>query len=419
MISNIKKTYNQFNYSEILLLFFPIAVLLRSSFLNIYMVICGIVFISTYILKKKKLPNLELNLLLIVISIFTIYCFFLAFFSLDKLMSFKGVLSILKFTFFFLFLANIKTNRENFKRTLYFTSFIIMIVSFDTLYQFFNGQNLIGLKVSDPIRLGSFFGNELIVGAFLTLLSIPVVSYFIQNFDRQNYILKTYYLIFLNLNFFAIFLSGERMNFIIIFSVYFVIIMKNFKQRINIIIFVCLFFTIISTIFSSNDGLKLKYKSFYSDVSNFKYSNHGRIFSSAYGIWDENKIFGIGLKNYRVHCDIQKYNNFTKKKNLCSTHPHNIYFEILVETGLIGFLLFLIFLFILLKKFIYHYFRFSENYEAIFFGFSLVVATYFWPLRSSGSFFSTFYGSFFWYNLGITFLMIKNMCFQKIQSNKF
>ena len=63
----------------------------------------------------------------------------------------------------------------------------------------------------------------------------------------------------------------------------------------------------------------------------------------------ENKILGVGVKNFRNYCNEEKY----KVSNLsCSTHPHNIYIQMLSETGIIGFsFLMLIFLFFSKKIF--------------------------------------------------------------------
>ena len=65
-------------------------------------------------------------------------------------------------------------------------------------------------------------------------------------------------------------------------------------------------------------------------------------FSSATQIWQKNKYFGVGLKNFRYVCDEKKFDKFTQKKFLCSTHPHNLYLEILSETGLIDLYFFLV-----------------------------------------------------------------------------
>jgi O-antigen ligase len=52
--------------------------------------------------------------------------------------------------------------------------------------------------------------------------------------------------------------------------------------------------------------------------------------------WEENKIFGNGVRSFRIECN--KYRDI--KKNACSSHPHNIYLELLSEVGLIGFFFF-------------------------------------------------------------------------------
>ncbi len=80
---------------------------------------------------------------------------------------------------------------------------------------------------------------------------------------------------------------------------------------------------------------------------------------AAIDTWKYNKILGNGIKSFRVNCnklqnlegynlgeDIMKF----KRNRLCSNHPHNYYLEILTETGIIGFFIFLTlgFLFIFL-----------------------------------------------------------------------
>jgi O-antigen ligase len=67
---------------------------------------------------------------------------------------------------------------------------------------------------------------------------------------------------------------------------------------------------------------------------------HHAIFTSSYKMFLDNKIVGVGVKNFRNLCDEPKYKS--PQKNSCTTHPHNTYLQILTETGIIGFL-FLIF----------------------------------------------------------------------------
>ena len=72
----------------------------------------------------------------------------------------------------------------------------------------------------------------------------------------------------------------------------------------------------------------------------------------------ENKIFGIGIRNFRNFCNENRFN--VKNERSCTTHPHNTYVQFLAELGIVGF----IFIFGLL--FLFVYFSFRHLYGAIF-----------------------------------------------------
>ena len=63
---------------------------------------------------------------------------------------------------------------------------------------------------------------------------------------------------------------------------------------------------------------------------------HHQHYLSAYKIFLDNKIFGIGPKNFRNICKNDKY--FINEYS-CTTHPHNTYIQLLAETGLVGFII--------------------------------------------------------------------------------
>ena len=61
-------------------------------------------------------------------------------------------------------------------------------------------------------------------------------------------------------------------------------------------------------------------------------------FNSGIQTWKKNKVFGGGLKSFRLNCS-QYYKNWTGtnyKFQTCNTHPHNYAIEILVDTGIVG-----------------------------------------------------------------------------------
>ena len=110
--------------------------------------------------------------------------------------------------------------------------------------------------------------------------------------------------------------------------------------------------------------------------------------SSAFAKCSETKIDKDTIANKEKH----------KNYRACSTHPHSYVVEFLSENGIVGFLFFIIFLFIICSKIIKSRKYLKNDYIAIGIG-SLIVAIVF-PFKPSGSFFSTFNASILFYLLG-------------------
>ena len=90
----------------------------------------------------------------------------------------------------------------------------------------------------------------------------------------------------------------------------------------------------------------------------------------------------------------------------CNTHPHNIFFEILSELGIIGFLVFIFFLFYILIKLLKNFYFFKkESNEELIYIISFIIL--FNPIQTTGAFFSTWNGIFYWILLGYIFASFK------------
>ena len=87
---------------------------------------------------------------------------------------------------------------------------------------------------------------------------------------------------------------------------------------------------------------KAKEESFGQKVYYYKAHNnnhHKRVFATAIYTWRANKIFGNGIKSFREDCQKLKRPDISVAEDIfrtCSNHPHNYYFEILTETGIVG-----------------------------------------------------------------------------------
>ena len=123
-------------------------------------------------------------------------------------------------------------------------------------------------------------------------------------------------------------------------------------------------------------------------------------------------LFGHGVKSFRDKCSEQKILSVNKSKR-CSTHPHNLHLEILSETGIIGYLFFLILIILIiinsLKIFINNkLYKKDIDYIFLVSTFTILLILIF-PIKSSGRFFSTSFGFYFWLNLSILSASISNI----------
>ena len=134
-------------------------------------------------------------------------------------------------------------------------------------------------------------------------------------------------------------------------------------------------------------------------------TSQGRLLLTALDTWKQNKIFGNGIKSFRIDCNklsdmhesISNPYNLSDvyikhaKNRLCSSHPHNYYFEILTETGVVGLFVTLmiasLFVVFILKNFKFFKGNNIENFILLAATISLILEAF--PFRSSGSIFTT------------------------------
>ena len=112
-------------------------------------------------------------------------------------------------------------------------------------------------------------------------------------------------------------------------------------------------------------------------------------------IFLEKPLLGSGAKTFRFICDEDKYkkdrfeNPFKFWKFSCSTHPHNLYMQLLSETGLIGFIFLLsFFIYIVVNLFINLPLDQIEKYYKR----SIYICLFinFFPFAPSGNFFNNY-----------------------------
>ena len=409
-------TTRNINIINYFIAFLPISLIIGNLFTNINIIlicITGLLIFKkeTFFLKNNKIFN---------------YLLYLFFFYLISVTLFNNIPNLnnntninltlykenifksfffLRFLLLFLVLSKlIEKNFLNLKLLVIVCSLSSFLIAFDIIFQVIFKFNLIGLKIS-AYRPSSFFGSENIAGGYLQKFILFFIFYILIH-NKNLKINFFYFSILSSIFLIPIILTGNRMPAVIyILSIFTYLILE---KRLKEIIFILCFFIFVVFLNIKNpfiERIDIQFKSFAEEtkiisLNIVKIFNKNKIkndqnetleiksnymlhFNSAIQIWKNNKLFGYGLKSFPLNC---KY----EKNQTCNTHPHNYFLEILIDTGYIGVVLIYCLFFISLINF-YKFYFFESNLKLklLSMPFFLIIFFEFFPLRSTGSFFTT------------------------------
>ena len=331
--------------------------------------------------------------------IFWIYLIFNTLINNFNLDSFKISFFYFRYGIFVIAIATFL--KEDYKFIKYFFYCIFICFTFlvlDGFYQYLAGENILGWKSIN--RTSSFFGNEKILGSYLSRLWPIFFGLCIFIFKKENKLYLFVILIFI-LSEVLIFLSGDRTAFFYInLSAIFVILFsqKLFKLRLITLLSSILILVIISFI---NPAAKERVfdqtikqmrgveERLPNETEIFIFSRtHTHHYISALKMFLDNKVLGVGVKSFRNFCNDEKYKI---SRDSCSTHPHNTYIQILTETGIIGFLFLLTCLIYFCKYILKHFIlKFKGKYYFNDFEICILsgIAIYLWPIVPTGNIFN-------------------------------
>ena len=341
-----------------------------------------------YVFKQKLFFYLNKKPL-IIFFIFCAYCILISIFVAKNIfLSFESSLFYFRIGVFSCLIWYLIEKDKKILNYFYYAlviSFLALVI--DGYIQFFVGTNIMGLPKAG-YRISSFFGDELIMGSYLSRLFPLLFALFIAKKKKKlELFFMILFFIFLSG---LILISGERAAFFLhVLSLIFIIIFMESYAKLRMALLVgSLIFMII--IISSFD--QIKNRMLFDPINTITKSiftkAHDSLIRTAYNMFLDKPIVGHGPKMFRVICKDEKYSTGVAP---CMTHPHNFYVQLLAETGIIGFsFLFSIFTYVFycvynqFKRKLFKQKKYVTDYQVCLLAGILITA---WPLTTNGNFF--------------------------------
>jgi len=406
---------NKNTVSNILLSFIPISFILGNLVLNINI---GLFIIFSLYAYKDEVLKFEFHFFdKILVIFFTyiiligLYNFFIDFPKNNEILI-KSILFLRYFLLFIIIRVLIVSNNINFHLFFLLCSISVIFVSLDLIFQYHFGKDIFGIEGSGR-RLGGPFGDELVAGSFLQRFSFFLFFFFLSLQLIKRITKKSSIFLFLILSSIIIFglvMAGNRVPLLMFLIISILIFIFNSQNRIYFFFIILTTVGIFTIMYNSNLETRYHYGHFKNKVSyllntftdkhlvkendlekaktsdekyyviklkdkNYRItSSYVLQFYSGYETWKQNKIFGGGLKSFKINCP--------KVLRNCSTHPHNYYLEILSDLGIIGFVLIcFIGVYIIYKSFL------VKNRILTPFIYLFLIEIF--PFKTTGSFFTT------------------------------
>ena len=390
----IEKNYLNTNFAVFLIILLPISLLIGNFAANLNIILINIFFLKEIFKKNFFFFLKDRNFyFLIIIYIYLIINSILVSNNFEGVVRSAGFIRyiILAYAIFYYFI----TSRD---KILKYWLIIYIIVSADVLIEHFTGSNIFGFSSEEPSRIASFTKDELIIGGYYFGF-ISICLLYLKTLNNIIFFLCTILFFYISI------VIGERSNFLKLLVIY--ILYVTFFSKVDyykkILILLLIIFSIFMLI-KNSDILKSKfyYMIFPNIIETFNQNDENKVkniikkneyftlYNTAFLIFKENILFGVGNKNYRIDSFVIKQKD---KEGIygASTHPHQLHFELLSELGITGYLLIMSNLIILIIKN-----RKKTDFLKI--SSTLFILATLVPILPSGSFFSTFNASIFWIN---------------------
>ena len=305
----------------------------------------------------------------------------------------------------YIWIFNSKTAIKNFLISL---GLLLVFIIIDVWIQYLVGKDIfgyptLGLRLTGPLRDNPIIGIFITKFIFISLTSLLVFKKFNQDNNRYLFLF-----LLMIVGFMTVFVTGERMSLLLFFSSIPLVLLGFSKDVFRVLINIALLFTILLFLalllgeFFPQTFERAINSTIYK-LSNFKDSDYGLVYQTAYQTWLNNIWLGGGLhqlKDLYLLYDI----SLSEVKIL---HAHNHPLSLLAETGLVGLFLYFIIILEIIRKI------FNEIYQQNnWLKFALLLTLIyicFWPFMSHFSFQHNWMNAINWLIVGLVFALSKKI----------
>ena len=286
---------------------------------------------------------------------------------------------------------------------------LLVVVIFwcvDGLIQYATGTNLLGYPYQDGMLSGMFY-PKLRLGIILAVL-VPVALETVRNVNRDSlfpWLLLIPFTV-------VVLLSGRRsawLMLIIGLSAYLPLVVLSLSSRARYIITgaLCVAVLLVGTMYFKSPDINRRIV-LLTGMLGSEYqaeratSMRTPIWDTAYNMFQDNWLNGVGPRGfryaYRTYADEDNY--FVRRGQEGQTHPHMVFLEIAVETGVIGLAGFILF-YITIMRFWWRGRRFTINgaWTA-----ALLAGTF--PLNAHLAFYGSYWSGFLWLLIACTLVAV-------------
>jgi len=399
-----------FKLNFLLLILIPIALLTGPFLQDLICSVTGLVLIYLYI--RYKIYKYLFSRFFLFFSLFYLFFVLSSLLSNNILFSFESSLFYFRFGVMSLSIwLYCDYFGLKFIKPMTISLLISILIAISSGYsQYFFGIDYLGNPLNQGkdgiVRISGIFGDEFVLGSFISRLLPTSLALLYLCFIKKNFF-QYFIVIYLISSVILIILTGERSAVVnvILFIILFLILIK-INIKIKLFILLLSVFSILIILISDDRINNRLINKTYNDLTNngkniyLITKDHQEAIQTSLKMFKNNILIGIGPKMFRIECFKPEYYVGSD----CQMHPHNTYFQLLSETGIVGFMS-VLFIFLYLNYLFINYLfnknftnkQIINNYKLL-----LLISVYItlWPINQNGNFFNNWISIIYFFPVG-------------------